>query len=244
MHTRKWFALLATAVLCISTARAGLFAQRFADESAAAIQRLAVVSLLGNELHGRKVGLTVFQNDAFDVEVASWNVDAVAAESLRSMAQEDPRLHDVEVLVPDVATLAASYKGDASRAEFQPKALLAEAAAKGFDAVLLVHRSWNENEPFAMPGLTLLNRRLPGLNRTVPCIGSYVRLLDARTGRSLARAGGDEICSTRNIEAGWRKSWAAYAPEEQAAIETIFKAAVDLQLRMAVTDMQLGVAAR
>jgi hypothetical protein len=95
-----------------------------------------------------------------------------------------------------------------------------------------------------MPGLTLLNCRLPGLNRTVSCIGSYVRLLDARTGRSLARAGGDEICSTRNIEAGWRKSWAAYAPEEQAAIETIFKAALDLQLRMALADMQIAVAVR
>jgi hypothetical protein len=46
----------------------------------------------------------------------------------------------------------------------------------------------------------------------------------------------------RRVErVGWRKSWDAYAPEEHATIETIFKAAVDLQLRMALTDMHIGV---
>jgi hypothetical protein len=239
----RWVAVAMVLGCGASIARAGLFDQGLSDEHAGAIQRLAVVSLLGDTLHGRKVGLTVFQNDSFDADVASWHIDAAAAQTLQSIAQDDTRLRHVEVLTPDTATLAASYQGDAAREEFDAKALLAFASAQGFDAVLVVQRSWNENEPFVMPGLTLLNRRMPGLNRTTPCIGGYARLLDARSGKSLAHGGGGETCSTRSIDAPWRKSWPAYSPEEQTQVEAAFKAAVDRWIRMALTDMRIGLVA-
>jgi hypothetical protein len=242
VYVAKWLTLLASGLVAVS-ATAGVFDLRLSDERAADLHRVAVVSLLGTRLHGRKVGLTMFQNAAFDAEVPGWNVDATAAESLRAMAAEDARLHEVDVLQPDAATLQASFGGDEERADLRPNALLAYAAARGFDGLLLIHRGWNENEPFAVPGLTLLNRRIPGVNRTVACIAGFVRLYATHSGKQLAAAGGDETCSTRSIDAGWRQSWDAYTPEEQAHIETVFLAAIDLRIRMALTDMRIGAGA-
>ena len=243
MGRLNWLAAVIALAAFSAGAKAGLFDRKLSDEGAAGMHRLAIICLLGDELHGRKVGITVFSNAEFDAHVASWNIDSTAAEWMLSLARDGGRFREVALLHPDSATLAAVYSGKGRRERVEPEGLLAFAAAQEFDAVLVLHRNYYENEPFAEPGLTLLNRRAPGLDRTIPCVAGNLRLFNSRTGKVLAYSGSEDYCPRLDLPAGWRESWESYAPGEQSAIEAAFKDTLQRRIRAAFTVMRIGPAA-
>src|SRR5258708_24473639 len=78
---RKYCAGLVTAFIAVP-AFASLFNPSLSAEDAHQIKRLAVVSVMGNTVHGKTVGLTAFQNKSFDAAVPGWNLDATVTKDL------------------------------------------------------------------------------------------------------------------------------------------------------------------
>ena len=57
-----------------SPAMAGLFTTALSPDDALQLKHVAVVSVLGDTLHAREIGLTVFQNKSFDASVPDWRL--------------------------------------------------------------------------------------------------------------------------------------------------------------------------
>ena len=55
---------------------AGLFTTALSTEDASQLKRVAVVSVVGDTLRARQVGLTVFGNKSFDASKPDWALDA------------------------------------------------------------------------------------------------------------------------------------------------------------------------
>jgi hypothetical protein len=76
-----------TAVLLValtSVAYAGLFTTALSTDEASKLTRVAVVSVLGDTLRARQVGLTVFGNKSFEASIPNWPLDA----GVRALMQE------------------------------------------------------------------------------------------------------------------------------------------------------------
>ena len=59
-------------------------------EEARQIKRLAVVSATGDTVHGKTVGLTIFQNKSFDASLPDWHIDAAKGDfSVRRIGTEE-----------------------------------------------------------------------------------------------------------------------------------------------------------
>src|SRR5258708_37237415 len=70
------------AILIGAPALAGWINEGLSAQEAQAIKRLAVVSGLEDEIHGRLFGLTRFQNKEFDVAVPGWSLDVTVAKTI------------------------------------------------------------------------------------------------------------------------------------------------------------------
>lgn len=213
------------AVLIGAPAFAGLFGTSLSAEDARQIKRPAVVSALGDTVHGRLVGLTVFQNKGFDAVAEGWNLDATLANDL------------VERIIA-----GGQIKGDVSSIATSPSKvseILSEARAQGFDAVLAVLPEENVHDRTLAAGVTLLHRKLPGVDKVHPCTIAAMRVFRVSDGKQIGVYVPDPCGYAKNTLV-WHDSWAEYLDEEKQATLTALQEFAQRQLRSALVSLELG----
>ena len=161
------------------------------------VKRVGVVSVLGDDFNGVKVGITVFGNQGFSGKVPDWRID----EYIERRAEEllSPKMR--------ASTLTGSSLNAATLDRKQPlKALLEMAQSQGFDTVFLVSPQRSDNFPFHRPPYGLHDRKLgsipelPGLKSVSlggRCVYAMykVQLIDVKSQKELAMQwGGREPC--------------------------------------------------
>jgi hypothetical protein len=114
-------------------------------EEAHQIKRFAVVSSLGDEIHGRLVGFTIFQNKTFDASVPGWHLDATVMNDLVAELVAGGKMGGK--VIP-LAT-PSSKKSE----------ILSEARRQGFDAVLAVLPEQSVRDRTIVGGMILLRQK-------------------------------------------------------------------------------------
>jgi hypothetical protein len=197
-HWSIW--VVAVIVLASTVAFADIFSTRLGDVDAKQIKRLAVVSVLGDTLHARQVGLTVFQNKSFDAVAPDWGLDAAVTTRLKE------RIVAGGKITGEVVPLSVSSQ--------DKETVIATARAQGFDAVLAVLPEGNVHDRSIVPGAILLRRKLPGVDKLYPCNGMTLRIYRVADGRQI----GYEVpsaCSDRPQPLVWHDIWADFTAEEK-----------------------------
>jgi hypothetical protein len=221
---RKTCAVI-VAGLIVAPAFAGLLNfSSLSPEEARQIKRLAVVSETGDTVHGKTVGLTIFQNKSFDASLPDWHIDAAITKDIVEQIVAGAKIGG------EAIAWVPSAKGEGE--------IVREAGTQGFDAVLVVLPEENVHDRSLGSGVTLLHRKLPGVDKVHPCIVGAVRVFRVSDGR---RIGAEVIdpCSYARNNLVWRDTWDAYSAEEkqvalaalqEQALERIRKALVELKL--------------
>jgi hypothetical protein len=210
--------------MMVGPAFAGLFSASISSQDVREIKRLAVVSTLGDTVHGRSVGLTVFQNKSFDAPVPGWNLDAALARAIAQGIVAGGRIGG------DVVSIATQSTKDGD--------IVREAGAQGFDAVLVVLPEENVHDRSLGSGVTLLHRKLPGVDKVHPCIVGTVRVFRASDGKQIG-ASVIEPCSYARNTLVWHDTWDAFSDEEkQAALAALQEQSLE-RIRKALVDLKL-----
>jgi len=223
---RRWGLLAIAAIALASTsALAGLFSTVLSDADAKQIKRLAVVSALGDILHARQVGLTVFQNRSFDTVVPNWSLDAAVTSQLKETIVASGRI--TGEIVPLVV--------------FPPdkKTLLATAHAQGFDAVLAVLPEENVHDSSIVPGAILLRRKLPGVDKLYPCNGMALRMYRVADGRQIGFAV-PSACSDTPKALVWHDAWTDFTTDEKSMTLDAVKFYIRQQVGMALVSVNIS----
>jgi len=151
----KGFAQIAAAVLLL----VGCAQMKQSEERRlTTVQRLGIVSLLGDTFHGTHIGITVFENVNFDVAVPAWRIDAHVEDVLARHVRGRHGLEAARIQLP--AELRAKLLEPANPLlgrDFSP--LFAEARRQGFSTVLLVRSTAYQNDPLRKPGFGYFQRR-------------------------------------------------------------------------------------
>jgi hypothetical protein len=208
-----------------TSAFAGWINEGLSAEEAHAIKRFAVVSNLGDEIHGRLIGLTIFQNRSFDASVPGWNVDASIA---RSLAEQIVAGGKVDGEVTPLAT-QSSKKSE----------ILSGARGQGFDAVLAVIGEQSAPDHTIVGGLMLVRQKKLGVDRLNPCAGMVVRIWRVSDGKQIGFTIPD-ACNFDQSSPVWHDKWeefsdaekqATLASLEDFAVERMNSALIHLKLR-------------
>jgi hypothetical protein len=219
------FCATVVVVLIGAPAFAGLFSTSVSPEDAHQIKRLAVVSTMGDTVHGKIVGLMVFQNKSFDASIPGWNLDATMTKDL------------VEHIVA-----AAKIGGEAvplSTSSAKESEILGEASTQGFDAVLVVAPQENVHDRSLGAGMTLLHRKLPGVDKVHPCTLVAVRVFRVSDGKQIGFAVPDPCIYARNTLV-WHDTWDAFSDEEKkATLAALQKYSLE-RLRSALVSLKLS----
>jgi len=151
------------------------------------IKKIGVISMIGDQIHRRYIGITVFNNEADSRDISAWNINE---EYEKQIQGELAKIGQYEVVgesrfrkdFNDVYTINGPYDAPAFRFPnwdaIQPK-LMAFAAENSVDAFIVVVGS-PTNE---VGGLGLF-----GQNRNAPTIylAAHVALIDGKSGKLIS----------------------------------------------------------
>jgi hypothetical protein len=220
----KCFAAVMAALIA-APAYAGLFSTSVSPEEAHQIKRLAVVSSMGDTVHGKSVGLMVFQNKSFDASILGWNLDAAMTKDLVERIVAGARIGG------EVVSLSTSSTKESE--------ILGEARAQGFDAVLVVLPEENVHDRSLGSGVTLLHRKIPGVDKIHPCVVGAVRVFRVSDGKPIG-ASVLEPCSYARNTLVWHDNWAGFSDEEkQATLAALQEHSLE-RLRSALVSLKLS----
>jgi hypothetical protein len=193
-------------------------------EEAHQIKRFAVVSGLGDEIHGRLIGLTIFQSKAFEASVPGWNLDATVGNDLVGQIVAGGKMGG------EVAALAmhSSKKSE----------ILSEARAQGFDAVLAVIPEQSVPDRAIVGGVMLVRQKRLGVDRVNPCAGIVVRVWRVSDGKQIGFTVPDP-CNFDQIAPVWHDSWGEFSDQEKQATLAALGDFVGQRLKAALIHLKL-----
>lgn len=201
------------------------------------MERIAVVSTLGDRYHGILVGLTSFGNQYYGADVRDWDIDALATRTALE------RMNGAGLTARAAALELAGSRGEAfHRAgdyrDIDRARLLSLAAAQGFDTLVLIHPAADENLPDRAGGYGY--QAGFGIGGISGC--SYVQLIvEVLRVRDAQQLGWDwaRDCDDRE-DPGWRAGLEEYAPVEREALRALTQAQVAQQVRARVEWLGLA----
>jgi hypothetical protein len=217
----------ATAVLLValtSAAYAGLFTTALSTEDASQLKRVAVVSVLGDTLRARQVGLTVFGNKSFDAPIPDWALDADVRALMQVRIIASGRIKGI------VEPLVVSTS--------DRKTILALARDGGFDAVVAALPEEDPNDRFLAPGPGTMYKSVLGLNHLRACDGMVVRIWRVSNGKQIAYSHPDQ-CTQLPIAAVWHDKWSDYTDAEKHTTLELVQSFVHQQIMRALSDLRL-----
>ncbi|SRR5258708_852602 len=221
----KYCAVIVAALIATPAFAGLLIFSSLSPEEARQIKRLAVVSETGDTVHGKTVGLTIFQNKSFEALPPDWHIDATITKHL-------------------VEQIAAGGKIGGEAIAWVPSTkkesdILQQAGAQGFDAVLVVLPEENAHDRTLGSGVTLLHRKLPGVDKVHPCIVGVVRVFRVSDGKRIG-ASVLEPCSYARNTLVWHETWEAFSDEEkQAALAALQEQSLE-RIRKALVELKLS----
>jgi hypothetical protein len=218
--------LVATFGMASGSASAGLFTTTLSDTDAHQIRRLAVISVLGDTLHARQIGLTVFQNKSFDAAIQDWGLDATVMSDLRDRVIASGRI------TGDVVSVATTSS--------DTKTIIALARDQGFDAVLAVLPTENPNANYIAPGAVLLRRKLPGVDKLYACNGMALRIFRVSDGKQIGYAFPNS-CTVKPSAPAWHDTWAQFTDEEKKATVDAVQSYIGFQVEEALSAVNIRV---
>jgi hypothetical protein len=222
----RWrYCAVIVAALTSGPAFAGLFSTSLSPEDARQIKRFAVVSVMGDTVHGKSVGLTVFQNKSFDASIPGWNLDATVTKDLVEHVVAGAKIGG------EVVPLSTSSTKESD--------ILSEARAQGFDAVLAVLPEENVHDRSIGAGVTLLHRKIPGVDKVHPCTVVAVRVFRVSDGKQIGVSFADPCSYARNSLV-WHDSWEGFSEEEKQATLTALEEFALQHLRSALVSLHLS----
>jgi hypothetical protein len=205
-------------------AYAGLFTTPLSPQDASQLKRVAVVSILGNTLRARQIGLTVFGNKAFDAPVPEWTLDGDVRALMQERIVASGRIQGV------VEPLVVSTS--------DRKAILALAREGGFDAVVAALPEEDPNDRFLAPGPGTEYKSALGINHLRACDGMVIRILRVSDGKQIGYSHPDQ-CTRLPIAAAWHDKWEDYTDSEKHTTVDLVEAFVRQQIMMALSDLRL-----
>lgn len=152
-------------------------------------RRIGVVSLLGDEFHGLRIGTTVFQNARYSVKVPEWQVDAYATDKAIELLRQRSRFEATALDRRDLVIERLRVDG--------PQQLLAIAARQGVDRLLVIRpgTATSQERVLFTPGYGMMERSLLNLMRRCVYAAYRIDVLDVKTGQEIAwEWGGDFPC--------------------------------------------------
>jgi hypothetical protein len=213
-----------TLVALTSAAYAGLFTTALSTEDASQLKRVAVVSVLGDTLRARQVGLTVFGNKSFDAPIPDWGLDA-----------------DVRALMQERIIASARIKGVVEPlvvSTSDKKAILVLARESGFDGVVAALPEEDPNDRFVAPGPGTMYKNALGINHLRACDGMVVRMWRVSDGKQIGYGHPDQ-CTRLPIAAVWYDKWNDYTDAEKHTTLELVQSFVRQQVTMALSDLRL-----
>jgi hypothetical protein len=233
--------------LMADTAQAGLFDKKVDPKDLVGVQRVAVLVHLGDTFHVFWLGLTVFNNKAFDVPVPQWGIDPFVLQTIQAEFKSQGRFtaEQLDVSGLDLPTLYAKRYAIAGSKEVIA-ALLAQAKQQGVDALLIVDMyKWTELHRFQGPGFGVISHTLYPKGHPHGCVyTSFMSsLFRVDSGKRLQWAAQPEPCEiSARDQFELKDSWDLYTQEEQAAFEATVKDRVRENLQSQLTDLSLVAA--
>jgi hypothetical protein len=193
-------------------------------EEAHQIKRFAIVSGLGDEIHGRLFGLTRFQNKEFDVTVPGWGLDATVTKDLVDQIVAGGKL-SAEVIA---LAMPPSKKRD----------IVSEAQKQGFDAVLAVTAEQSVPDRALVGGIMLLRQKKLGNDRLNPCAGIVMRIWRVRDGKQIGFTAPDP-CDFDHSAPVWHDKWEEFSDAEKQATLANLEGFVIERMNSALVKLRL-----
>ncbi len=210
-----------------------------AEQDLEGMKKLAVVVSLGDTMHAVFLGTTAFQNKAFDVPVAEWQINKLATDAIIETLKQRGKVA-AEPLVMEEGRLDSLYgkhvSGPLSRPAF--KVFVDHAKAQGADAVLVLERTTSENQPFHQSGFGLFRHQMFGMVAACPYVLFRAEVDRVSDGKVLAGQF-DAPCEMGQQKFEARKSWDQYSDEERKAFESALKEEIINKVNLALDELQL-----
>jgi len=216
--------IIILAAIATAPAMAGLFNSTLTPAESQKIQHLAVVSILGETLHGRQIGLTVFGNKGFDEQVLNWGLDG------------DARSHLLEKIVAS-KKFAGSIEPLVVVADDQ-KAILALAREGNFDAVIAVLPVDNPHDRLLPAGPGIIRKKALGIDHLRACDSMIIRIWRVADGKQLG-SGFAYPCAVAPVAGVWHDKWSDFTEEEKRSTLESIRSFVIGQIDRALIDLKI-----
>jgi hypothetical protein len=220
---KKYFiTLIAVIALTVEPVTAGMFSSGLSDADTNSIKRMGVISVLGDTLMGRSIGLTVFNNKTFKATLPNRDLDDLfTAEMKTTIAASGKVRGDLGILItPSLET----------------ESLIAAAREQGFDAIVAMQPA--EDTQFHMTGPGLTVSRTGGGHKAFTCNSMRIVVLRVADGKQLASASDYQCPSFSNLPF-WHDSWEEFTEEEKGAVSVAMKAFVKHQIDQTLKKLKL-----
>jgi len=220
------------------TSDAGMFSGSLSDSDAATLHKIAVVSVLGDELHLESTGLTAFANGSTDVAVPQWHVDSTLTEHVINLVGQDQRFVCEALKLPADVSVTEEFLGFKGLSGKGRQVLVNQGQSQGADAVLVITPQTNVNDRLQTSGYGLRHGRLFGKE--------YVGLSDG-IGVVLVRVAGDQILVQHSqvqiiqTKTAWpvKTTWTDVSAGEQSQIEHEIKEVLLRSIDQALLTMKV-----
>lgn len=148
-----------------------------ADNGPVRIKQVGVLSLMGDDFHVVRTGLTNFGNIQYDTSVPDWQIDQVATASALKLLSEN---HRITSKAFDKATLSkAQLRNDDSDQLWQ------SARSQGIDTLIIVRPAVTESTRNFVPGVGLYERKMFGEGDRCVYTAYVVKVYDVATRKEL-----------------------------------------------------------
>lgn len=201
--------LLMAAVVGLGACAAVDLKHPLEPEELARVDKVAVISLLGDTFNGISIGVPPIKDQHFTASVADWAEDDFVESQALSLLQETGRYQ--------VAVLSHGKMSSAELRADHARRVWDLARAQGFDTVVSVWPSLSENFPFYKPGYGYYEQTLLGVNHRCLYAAYTVEIYDVASQRRASwEWGGAEPCRKDSAQAlTYRGSLDAYSDVEK-----------------------------
>ena len=222
--------------LSILSACAALDIRRSVPESASTgIQKVGVISILGDKFNLTHIGTTIFNNQSSTLDVSNWKIDDTAihyaVKHLESTGQYSP-------------TSLGSNFSDAD-------SMFAAAQKMGLDTLITIVPSGYDNAPHYAPGYGLHRRTFFGITKECVYALFVIQVFDVSTRKKHGwqwgfnswngvPCYGDEFGTPRAISSEWKEDISQFSEGELTLLRENLIAYLEENVPLALRNLKLG----
>jgi hypothetical protein len=194
----------------------------------ASAKQVAVLSLLGDQFHGVRVGMTVFGNLNYDAEVPEWQIESFSENLVISWLRNKHALK-ASPLILDKAQRRRFLESPGFFSGHNYDEIVAQAKAQGSDAIVLLIPS---SLQFHKPGYGFFQR---GGERRCVYSSFGIEILAVGSGNHLGGAL-KRPCESGERDIPWREKFEEYSQSEKTTLRAKVEANLSFAIPAALDD--------